>query len=196
MATNDIGGIRHTLKSYFRLPLAASVPMTLVLFLFAEPLVSFIFERGVFTGPGAREVAQVQAMHVLQPSFYLLTPSSPDGDYWREGDLSSCEAVFRKNLSELDYVTVQKGWIPDTFAAVSECRFCFVHLDVDLYRPTVESLRFYYERTEERGLILCDDCRFVTCHGEAKAMDSFFADRREEIFSLPPGQGLVVKGWP
>jgi len=47
-----------------------------------------------------------------------------------------------------------------------------------------------------RGLILCDDCRFVTCPGEAKAMDSFFADRREEIFSLPPGQGLVVKGWP
>jgi hypothetical protein len=53
VATNDIGGIRHTLKTYFRLPLAASVPMTRVLFLFAEPLVSFIFERGASTGTGA-----------------------------------------------------------------------------------------------------------------------------------------------
>ena len=71
-------------------------------------------------------------------------------------------------------------------------RFSFVHLDVDLYQPTMDSLEFFYGRMNPCSIILCDDYGFVTCPGAKKAMDSFFADKPEEIVSLPTGQGFVV----
>jgi O-methyltransferase len=71
-------------------------------------------------------------------------------------------------------------------------RFSFVHLDVDLYQPTMDSLEFFYGKMSPGNIILCDDYGFVTCPGAKKAMDSFFADKPEEIVSLPTGQGFVV----
>jgi O-methyltransferase len=41
---------------------------------------------------------------------------------------------------------VRKGWIPDVFSAAEAETFCFVHIDVDLYEPTLESMRFFYPR--------------------------------------------------
>ena len=72
-------------------------------------------------------------------------------------------------------------------------KFCFVHLDVDLYQPTLDSLTFFYEKMIQGGIILCDDYGFTTCPGAKKAMDSFFSDTHEEVVSLPTGQGFVVR---
>lgn len=71
--------------------------------------------------------------------------------------------------------------------------FCFVHIDVDLYQPTYDSLAFFYERTSSGGIILCDDYGFITCPGAKAAMDSFFLNKLERIVCLPTGQGFVVK---
>ena len=41
---------------------------------------------------------------------------------------------------------ILKGWIPQVFSSIdSNEKYCFVHLDVDLYQPTIDSLSYFYD---------------------------------------------------
>jgi putative peptidoglycan lipid II flippase len=71
-AVSDWAGIRHTLKTYTYLILLVTIPVTLVLAFFSEPLVRLLFERGAFTPVDTRVVSQVQALLLLQLPFYFL----------------------------------------------------------------------------------------------------------------------------
>ena len=155
-------------------------------------------ECGAYKGASSylicRRIAGLRKRHHVFDSFEgISVPMPEDGSYWKKGDLVSAEAVIRENLKEFDFVVYHKGWIPTKFQEVSDVRFCFVHLDVDLYQPTLDSLTFFYEKMIQGGIILCDDYGFTTCPGAKKAMDSFFSDKHEEVVSLPTGQGFVVR---
>lgn len=157
-------------------------------------------ECGAFRGASSylicrRIVGMGKKHHVFDSFEGLSDPRAEDGAYWKGGDLSSGEGVIRDSLKDFNNVVYHKGWIPHKFYEVEDSKFSFVHLDVDLYQPTIDSLEFFYERVSPGGIILCDDYGFITCPGAKKAMDSFFADKPEEIVSLPTGQGFVVK-WP
>jgi len=68
----DWFGVRHTFRTYARLIVFLSVPITAVLFLFSEPIIGMLFERGAFSAEDTRLVGQVQAFYVLQIPFYVL----------------------------------------------------------------------------------------------------------------------------
>ncbi len=155
-------------------------------------------ECGAYKGASSflicRRIAGLGKKHHIFDSFEgLSAPITEDGSYWKKRDLVSSEEIIRENLKEFDFVVYHKGWIPEKFNDVSDTRFCFVHLDIDLFQPTLDSLRFFYERMTPGGIILCDDYGFITCPGARKAMDSFFINMREEIVSLPTGQGFVMR---
>lgn len=112
---------------------------------------------------------------------------------WQGGEYATPEGAVRKNLEGFD-VRLYKGWIPERFPEVADRRFALVHIDVDVYRPTLDSLEFFYERVTSGGLIVCDDYGFIDCPGAKKAMDEFFRDKPERyVVHLTSGQGLVVK---
>lgn len=69
---NDWHGIRHTLRKYTCLILWVTAPVTLVLFLFSEPVTGFLFQRGAFTAADTKLVARVQSMYALQIPWYVL----------------------------------------------------------------------------------------------------------------------------
>ncbi|HEV2176386.1 MAG TPA: lipid II flippase MurJ [Terriglobia bacterium] len=71
-ANRDWAGCRHTLKTYSRLIVAITVPITAVLVLFPRPLVGILFERGAFSVPDTAVVSHVEAWLALQIPFYLL----------------------------------------------------------------------------------------------------------------------------
>ncbi|HEX3704868.1 MAG TPA: TylF/MycF/NovP-related O-methyltransferase, partial [Vicinamibacterales bacterium] len=48
-----------------------------------------------------------------------------------------------------------------------------LHIDVDLYEPTRDSIAFLYERMNPGGIVVCDDYGFMTCPGATKAIDEF-----------------------
>lgn len=132
-------------------------------------------------------------LHLFNSFSGLSAPSSVDGSYWRAGDMASGLEEVRANLAEWsDRVVMHPGWIPERFLDVAADRFAFVHIDVDLFQPTRESLSFFYQRMLPGGIILCDDYGFASCPGARTAMDQFFADKDEEIIHLPTGQGLVI----
>ncbi|MFQ5587972.1 MAG: TylF/MycF/NovP-related O-methyltransferase [Nitrospiria bacterium] len=155
-------------------------------------------ECGVYKGASSylicRNIAGRNKSHHIFDSFEGLSrPGAEDGDYWKKGDLACAEADIRENLKAFDFVRYYKGWIPDRFSEVVELRFCFVHLDIDLYQPTLDSLAFFYPRMVPRGVLLCDDYGFINCPGAQKAMNIYFSDKTEQIVSLPTGQGFVIK---
>lgn len=133
-----------------------------------------------------------KAHHAFDSFAGLSEPAHVDGCYWQRGDLTTVEARARATLAGFD-ARIYPGWIPARFAEVGNRRFCFVHVDVDLYGPTKASLEFFYPRLVPGGIIVCDDYGFVTCPGATRAMDEFMAGRPEPIVCSPTGQAFVVK---
>lgn len=72
VANQDWSGFQHTIRTYVRLVILATIPLTLALFLFSKPLVRLIFERGSFTASDTAVVSPVLAFYSLQIPFYVL----------------------------------------------------------------------------------------------------------------------------
>ena len=75
-------------------------------------------------------------------------------------------------------------------------KFQFIHLDVDLYQPTKDSLDFFYPKLAQGGIIVCDDYNFSTFPGAKKAWDEFFNDKRNGFnffYEIPFGGCLIIK---
>ena len=122
----------------------------------------------------------------------LSEPAAEDGAFWHKSDLASNEAIARKFLSEFDFVRFHKGWIPETFSSING-EFCFVHVDVDIFQPTLDSIVFFYPRLVTGGVLVCDDYGFTNCPGAKRAFDRFMLDKPERIVRVPTGQAFIVK---
>jgi O-methyltransferase len=119
---------------------------------------------------------------------------SPVAFVWQPHDLSTDLKIAERNLREFDdQVSLLKGWIPERFAEVGGTRFSLVHIDVDLYDPTMASVKFFFSRLNPGGLIVCDDYGFETCPGARKAMDDFARANGVAVAHLTTGQGLLWK---
>lgn len=159
-------------------------------------------ECGVFEGATSFLICQrlvaaqstTLRMHHAFDSFEGLSrPTDRDGDYWQSGDMAAAESDFLTALQDLDNVRAYRGWIPERFAEVSGKRFAFVHVDVDLYQPTRDSIEFFFPRLSPGGVLLMDDYGFDSCPGARLAADEYFASRPEVIVELTTGQGFVIK---
>ena len=83
--------------------------------------------------------------------------------------LDELRALFRPIFPG---VTFNPGWIPVSFAGLPERRYRFVHVDVDLYQPTLDAFAYFFPRLEAGGLIVTDDYNWP---GGRKAVDEFCA---------------------
>ena len=72
VSVGDWTTLRSSLKTYSLLILLVTIPVTLLLFVFSEPLVRLIFERGKFDETDTQLVGQIQAVYGLQIPFYVL----------------------------------------------------------------------------------------------------------------------------
>jgi O-methyltransferase len=112
---------------------------------------------------------------------------------WNKGDLCSNEETLRRNLAEFDQIRIMKGWIPERFGEVTDRRFRIVHIDVDLYQPTRDSLEFFYPRLVPGGFIVMDDYGLLTCPGAKLAADEYAKTQGVKILHLPTGQGIITR---
>lgn len=159
-----------------------------------------IAECGAYNGSTAYFMALANERSGQNRNIYLFDsfeglsqPSAEDGSYWQAGDLACPEEAARRNLAGFRNIHIHRGWIPTQFPRVADRRFCFVHVDVDIYQPTRDSIEFFLPRLQPGGMLVCDDYGFESCPGARRAMDDIFAGRPERIIHLPTGQGLVIK---
>jgi hypothetical protein len=146
-----------------------------------------------FMALAGREVGLERPLHIFDSFEGLSPPHELDGSFWKAGDLAAPESRLRTNLAGFEGLHVYKGWIPDRFDDIAERRFCFVHVDVDLYEPTRHSLAFFYPRLNPGGILLCDDYGSTHCPGARIALDEFFQGKPEYVVDLPTEQGFIIK---
>ena len=91
-------------------------------------------------------------------------------------------------------VNIVKGWIPKVFDLLDEKNnYKFVHIDVDLYQPTFDSLNYIYDKVVKGGIIITDDYRSPSFPGNQKAWEKYFNSKNIRSLSLPSGQAVVIK---
>jgi putative peptidoglycan lipid II flippase len=73
IAAKDWAGAWRMLRQYSVLILIVTLPLTVGLIYFSEPLVRLIFERGAFTAQDTQLVSHVQSFYFLQIPFYMLS---------------------------------------------------------------------------------------------------------------------------
>ena len=76
---------------------------------------------------------------------------------------------------------LKKGYFPDTAEGLED-QFCFVNLDMDLYRPMLEGLRFFYG-----CVILLHDYFHPELPGVRQAVADFERERQEVLCKVPIG---------
>ena len=69
-----------------------------------------------------------------------------------------------------------------------------MHLDVDLYQPTLDSLKYIFDKVIDGGIILTDDFSSRNFPGNKKAWRKFFVSRNiRNYMILPSGQSVYIK---
>jgi len=112
-------------------------------------------------------------------------------------DIESSKGEYNANFEEVkNYlkkyknVYIYRGLFPGTSKPIKNKVFSFVHLDVDIYRSTLDGLKFFYPRMNKGGIILSHD---ISAPGVKKAFDEFFKDKPEYVIELSRAQGFIVK---
>lgn len=107
---------------------------------------------------------------------------------------SSDEDQVNEVLSPFSFVRLYAGWIPARFIEVSERQFCFIHIDVDLYEPTLSSLEFFWPRLVTGGFVVVDDYGLTQFPGAALAVDEFISRNTPAFFyKVPMGACFIIK---
>ena len=106
-----------------------------------------------------------------------MDPARPDGpEHDAPGNMAFPLDELRSLFAPIfPGVTLNPGWIPASFAGLPERRYRFVHVDVDLYQPTLDAFAYFFPRLEAGGLIVTDDYNWP---GGRKAVDEFCAANR------------------
>ncbi len=140
--------------------------------------------------------------HIFDSFEGLSTSTSEDKDFFLKSDkhklmvtkhFGSSESFVRDVvLKEFDFIKTYKGWIPERFNEVEEKKFSFVHIDVDLYKPTLDCLEFFFPRLIKGGSIVCDDYNSSHFPGAKDAWDKYFKDKNYEYFYENPFGGCFL----
>ena len=100
-------------------------------------------------------------------------------------------AEVRAYIGGNDNLIFKKGYFPETTIGLEKERFALVHLDADLYIPTLEALKFFYPKINPGGVIIVHDYNH-TWDGIPKAVNAFIKDIPESITEMMDWQGSVM----
>lgn len=73
--------------------------------------------------------------------------------------------------------------VPEYVKKHPELKVSLLHIDVDVYAPSLTILENLYPRMVSGGIIVLDD--YGTVSGETRAVDEFFSDKNVSIRKLP-----------
>ena len=167
-----------------------------------------IGEVGVFRGDSARVICEVKGSKsvFLCDTFEGMPDEMVDErkDTWKKAThrRTSVEDV-RQYLADFDNVAFVKGIFPQSITDypdldLQDRQYSFVHLDVDLYRSTLEALRFFWPRLAFGGRLVSHNYnprtgREVETAGVKEAFWDYFEDPAA-LIEIADTQVLVVKG--
>ncbi|MDX1484765.1 MAG: TylF/MycF/NovP-related O-methyltransferase [Alphaproteobacteria bacterium] len=124
----------------------------------------------------------------------LSAPLAQDGGIGQhEGQYASTMEHVAATLSEFPEVTFRRGWIPDCFPEDKDIRYRFVHVDVDLYQPILDSLEYFWPRMTRGGIIVLDDYGSMLFPGAKTAVDEFCEREAVPVAHLSTMNAFIIK---
>jgi O-methyltransferase len=142
-------------------------------------------------------------LHVFD-SFEGLSPfdSEDNGKFFNtEAEIEPLRAQFKSNelkvrelLKDFSFVEFYPGWIPDRFDEVKDAQISFLNVDVDLYKPTLQSLDFFFPRLMSGGSVYLDDYGSNNFPGARKSVDEYLlTEEGNRLIRMPFGSAFIIK---
>lgn len=104
---------------------------------------------------------------------------------------NTTESIVMSKMKYPDNVQCIRGYVPESLPEVDDV-FCFVNLDMDLYQPTKEALRWFYPRINAGGGILVHDFYNDRMFPNLKESVIEFCRENKNIDYYPIGDGMSV----
>jgi predicted O-methyltransferase YrrM len=149
------------------------------------PLGLPVVEVGSFRGGSAALLAEALRMGAGEPrELHVVdtfeghidaTFSAHDSEEHRGKFRDTTYDDVRAFLAAYPGVQVHKGDATAVIASWPERRYALVHLDVDLYRPTLDCLEYFGPRLAAGGVLVMDDYESPTCPGVSVAVQEYIA---------------------
>jgi hypothetical protein len=108
----------------------------------------------------------------------------------RAGNFAASLDKVKAALSAFPRIEYFPGWIPAAFPKEDGVRYRFVHVDVDVYKPTRDSIEYFYPRLVPGGVIVCDDYNWP---GARQAIEEVCARVGVEFATTPYTQAYIVR---
>jgi O-methyltransferase len=138
------------------------------------PLGGNIAECGTYLG-GASKIMYLASdgtkpLHIFDTFEGIPAQHVMEGNGCRGGEFAVSQDQVRATLGDIP-ATLYKGLVPDTLNQLGDEQFSLVHLDMDVYLPTLEALKFFWPRVVDGGVIVLDD--YPTIVPVAQAIHEF-----------------------
>lgn len=155
-----------------------------------------VVEVGVYKGGSALELSKILTNEeiYLFDTFEGIPDTNENDNHHKKGDFNDITYEDVVKLFENNgNVNVFKGIFPnENHEILSNKKFKFVHLDVDIYDSYVNCLNFFNDKMVKGGIIVFDDYNAGTCLGAKKAVDEFILLSGLQLNLGGDGQAYVV----
>ena len=152
---------------------------------------------GRYTGEGFHLIDSFKGFSRPQPEDFipvkLGSNKAGSAPAFMEGDAAASFEQVQRVFRDFPDIGFHRGYIPDIFSRLPDTPWAFVHVDVDLHEPTLASLEYFYPRTVNGGVIICDDYGSKLFPGARKAWDGYCEERNIPFVVLETGQSVLFK---
>jgi O-methyltransferase len=153
-------------------------------------------EVGVYQGRTSRVVHMLAAdrPYYLFDTFSGFPSQDLNAQTLETGRFDDTSIAFVSGvLGDTANVIFRPGYVPETLTGLEDESFAFVLLDLDIYKPTRDSLEFFYPRLSPGAYLFIHD--YNSTEGEwacKRALTEFLADKPEKPVELSDVWGSVV----
>ena len=124
---------------------------------------------GVLLAEGARRLWGNARTVFLADTFQGVVKAGPKDDYYKGGEHADTSPEIVEGLARglgLSNVQLLPGVFPEeTGGKLEDRRFCFCHVDVDVYQSAKDTVDWVWPRMPVGGIVVYDDYGFYGCEG-------------------------------
>jgi O-methyltransferase len=169
-------------------------------------------ECGVEYGMLSRTIMEYINFKSSSKKFYLidtynglderyLTPSELAGE--RAGKLAGERAgephypdiyqIVKKAFAPFPNAIVVRGAVPEVLEKIKVEKVAYLSIDMNCIAPEVSAAEYFWDKMVPGAIMLLDDYGNRGREAQRDAFDQWAKEKDVSVFSLPTGQGLIIK---
>jgi O-methyltransferase len=147
--------------------------------------------------PGESGTADGSRCVFLADTFNGVAKAGPRDTYYRGGEHANTSRELVEDLlgrvGATNAILLEGVFPEDTGDLIDDHRFCFCHVDVDVYQSARDTFEWVWPRLNTGGIVVYDDYGFYGCEGVTAHVNEIFPDSRRTVIHNLNGQAIVVK---